>query len=161
MARIYTRKPLEEMFWAQVSPEPNSGCWLWEGALNYKGYGTIGNGDRRCGVTHFALSMVGKPRPNKAMLACHHCDVPWCVNPAHLFWGTPADNMADMMAKGRHRPTTSRGEMMHNSVMTEALVRSIRAEVAAGGVQKKIAERHGVTPTCIFEIVHRKTWRHV
>ncbi len=35
------------------------------------------------------------------MCVCHHCDVPNCIRPDHLFLGTKADNTADMIRKGR------------------------------------------------------------
>ena len=34
---------------------------------------------------------------------CHTCDNPPCCNPAHLFVGTPSENVKDAVAKGRWR----------------------------------------------------------
>lgn len=87
----------------RISPEPISGCWLWMGRVNQFGYGTIG-----IKLTHRVVwEHEHGPIPN-GLYVCHKCDVPLCVNPAHLFLGTQLDNMVDMRCKGRspkHRKT--------------------------------------------------------
>lgn len=96
---------IDERFWRFVSPEPNSGCWLWDGSVDRRGYGQIRVKRRGAGslryATHISLALDGRPVP-PGMCACHRCDVPGCVNPAHLFVGTQVDNVRDCMAKGRH-----------------------------------------------------------
>ncbi len=98
---------VEERFWRFVSPEPNSGCWLWCGSTDKKGYGQLRIRQRGAGAlayaTHVSLRLHGRPIRD-GMQACHHCDVPACVNPDHLFIGTQLDNIHDAMAKGRHVP---------------------------------------------------------
>ena len=80
---------------------------------------------------------------------CHTCDVRHCVNPAHMFLGTTADNLADMRAKGRQE----HGERHHWSKLTDAQVSDARAAFSAGESKRDIAARYGVTRGCIHWIV--------
>lgn len=98
---------LRERFYARVSPEPNSGCWLWAGGYFVSGYGSFHDrhtAERRRWRAH-RLSYVihfGPIVPDE-LYVLHRCDTPGCVNPDHLFLGTQQDNIADCYSKGRAR----------------------------------------------------------
>jgi hypothetical protein len=94
--------PALERIMRKVEPEPNTGCWLWTGAATIAGYGSITVDSIQTGAHRYMWALHNGPIPSGAFI-CHRCDTPSCVNPDHLFVGTPRDNTRDMWRKGRAR----------------------------------------------------------
>jgi hypothetical protein len=140
-------------FWAKVSK--GDGCWLWTASKRSKGYGAFGytdNGETVQTAAHrFSWRLHVGPIPD-GMFVCHKCDTPACVNPDHLFLGTNADNVADMMRKGRHvcggtyaKGDYIRGSKHWNTRLSAEDVQAVRASRAEGLSYSQICERHGVS----------------
>ena len=86
----------EQRFWSHVNKTDE--CWMWT-ADKSKRYGRLlVNGKR---VAAHVFSWTLHRGSASSMCVLHKCDVPKCVRPDHLFLGTQADNVADMIAKGR------------------------------------------------------------
>lgn len=151
--RYHWSRFLEE----RVLLEPNTGCWLWTMAFDAHGYGRFNRRGRMVKAHRCSYEMSVGPIPD-GLFVCHRCDTPACVRPDHLFLGTPADNMHDMMSKGRHRTVDQRGENNGNRKLTEAEVREIRS---CGGMLREVAARYGVTLATISAVRLRKVWKDV
>jgi hypothetical protein len=153
-------------------------CWVWTGCRNPDGYGqvTVRPGVSQ-GVHRTAWELAAGPVP-EGMSVLHVCDNPPCVRNdgegwyevngvrrprrGHLFLGTKADNRADMVAKGRRRTVTARGEQHRNARLSAEDVREIRARYAMGeGSCARLAREFGVSATTVHLIVRGRAWRHV
>lgn len=84
----------------RVTPEPNTGCWLWLGPMTTRGYAQVTYQSKTHIVSRLTYELAHGPLAS-GVFACHRCDTPLCVNPDHLFAGTAKDNIRDMWRKGR------------------------------------------------------------
>jgi len=129
-------------------------CWPWTGCTDRHGYGLIKWQRKARLVTRLTWELANGPIPDGQHI-CHRCDNPLCRNVKHLWLGTNSENMADREAKGR----TLRGEKNSSAKLTEADVRSIRTKAA--GTKVSIAKRYGISPQSVYDIVARRTWKHL
>jgi hypothetical protein len=99
-----TREELEREFWKRVAKASGDQCWLWTGTLKTGKYGQLyrGKGSKpRFVIAHRFSYQLHYGAIPKGRMVCHHCDVPACVRPDHLFLGSSKDNVHDMYKKGR------------------------------------------------------------
>jgi hypothetical protein len=154
--------PLEQAFWLRVDKRGADECWHWQGSLDRKGYGQIEiNGIRRR-ATHVSLELHRHTRPSPQHGACHTCDNPPCVNPAHLWWGTAQDNATDMCRKGRSNKWNGRrqGENHPRAKLSNADVVEIK-RLRGKESQSSLAARFGVSPNGISAIHTGRLWTHI
>jgi hypothetical protein len=151
------RRKLAEYVESRSIPEPNTGCWLWMGSLNRQGYGHACWGGKRQNASRLAMEMEVGPIP-AGLHACHRCDNPPCVNPAHLFLGTPKENMQDRKRKGRN--ANQHGENGPRAELAPAEVAEIRNMRLSGHLLREIATTFDVSEATVSRIASRKTWKN-
>ena len=148
-------------FWSKVDVQIGTDvCWEWQGGKCRDGYGNFKLNGRATGAHRIAYELHYGEHPGE-LHVCHRCDNRSCVNPYHLFLGTPADNSADMAAKGRAHGPGLKGEDNPSARLTEADVLKIRELIAQGLTNIAIARRYGVTHSMISAIRRGKAWAHV
>ena len=166
LKRMPKRLPIRERFNLMYAPCPISGCWIWLGReRGSNGYGcfVINYRSRPAHRVSYELHRGAIPA---GMHVCHTCDVPACVNPAHLFLGTHLDNQADKVAKGRQArgaflssrqaASRARGERNGSAKLTQEQVSAIRADTRP---QRQIARDFHVSQALIGKIKQGRLWR--
>lgn len=137
--------------WARVSIDPESNCWNCSFSADRTGYPQIRISSRNVAahrvawVLHFGDIPIG-------FCICHKCDNRACVNPAHLFLGTQAQNMQDCARKGRH---------VGRSKINPDTVRHIRVLSRHGFTYNELAVQFSLCPSSISRIVAGHAWAHI
>lgn len=154
---------LESRFWLKVE-KFELGCWLWVGKTNKDNYGIIKhcNRYRRANRVSWVIHFGNIP-PGKFVL--HRCDNPKCVNPNHLFLGTQADNIADMVSKGRNLAPGAIdpvvGEQHGRSKLTEKDVIEIRKWYVPRRGVGQLAAKFGISRSHVARLVNGINWKHI
>lgn len=154
-------------------------CWNWKGSLQPNGYGKFSI-KRNFISAHRASYQIFKGEIPKGRFICHTCDNKKCVNPDHLWIGTPKENMQDAIKKGIiiykkgyslsadhieklricNKPD-KKGEKHHLRKLSNKNIHEIRKLYKLGNTQKKISEKFNIHPSAISRIVRNKRWAHI
>lgn len=131
-----------------------STCWLWIGGKR-RGYGALRIKGKQEAAHRISYRLFKGAIPEN-LLVLHHCDVPDCVNPGHLFLGTPLDNIRDMFSKKRDRHV--KGEESGNHKLTnEQVIEICNASVP----HADLALKFGVHRSTISLIKSKQHWKHL
>lgn len=147
------RPTADERFDSKLVRMPN-GCIEWAGSRTSRGYGQF-SPTRVINIRahRYAWARVHGTIPS-GLNVCHRCDNRACVNTAHLFLGTHADNMRDMTAKNRQ----AYGERNGQSKLTAAQALAIRQRISAGEKKRTLAREYGVDGKLIHMISNGMKW---
>jgi hypothetical protein len=144
-------------FWAKVERLTSEECWPWKGCvLKPAGYGQMWWEGKLQGAHRIAFIIAGGTIPEHRYV-CHSCDNPSCVNPAHLFVGTPKENSGDMVTKRRSAAGIKNGY----SKLTDNEVLQIRQRKEAGESLGSLAASFQIDKTHVSKIVKRQCWGHL
>lgn len=130
--------------------------WVWSRVPD--GYGTLAFNGVVTKAHRVAYTEANGPIP-AGLHVLHKCDNRQCINPAHLWLGTNADNVQDRENKGRNR-------VMHGSrngwaTLNESAIQEILRLSEDGWTQCSLARRFGTSQANIWRIIKRLAWKHV
>ena len=135
----------------------SSPCLVWQRHRNHDGYGRVWADGKVRGVHRLVYGRMVGPIP-KGMCVLHRCDNPPCCNPEYLFLGTHADNMRDMVEKGRGRHLS--GEAHGSARLTKSDVAKIGVLYSFGRLTKtSIGKEFGISRQHVSRIVKGERWR--
>jgi hypothetical protein len=163
---------MRDRFNSKIKANPDTKCWEWCGTLANTGYGYFRLNGKNKYAHRVAYELYVGMIPS-GLFVCHKCDNKRCVNPSHLFLGTPKENTHDSIKKGRW-PTGKqsgsytkpekrrRGESHGQAKLSSSIVLEIRALYNDGGLsQRTLAAKYDLSQSQIGRILRRESWAHI
>jgi hypothetical protein len=151
------RPKAHEILFKNINIASENDCWVYKGNIK-RGYGSIySNG--HCIGAHRVSYQYHKGEIPESMFICHACDNKLCVNPKHLFIGTPLDNMRDKIQKGRSNYAL--GSNTGSPKLTETQVKEIKLKLLQNLSIKCLSEEYNVCRETIRRIKIGRRWSHI
>jgi hypothetical protein len=145
--------PLNVRLWRHIEGIDFANCWNWKGAKDLDGYGFIKSKEGPQLRAHRAMYELHYGAIPPGLVVCHKCDNPSCVNPDHLFAGTPKENTQDMLAKSRGGDR--RGTKNGVAKLTEQQVLEI---YASSWPTVRIAATYKISDATVYAIKNGRAW---
>jgi hypothetical protein len=130
-------------------------CWLWLGKRQPNGYGRCSRSSFLTNLAHRAAYQMANGEIPKGLHVLHRCDVKHCVNPEHLFLGTHADNMKDMVNKGRSPIGTKNNKAKLNS---SSVIEMRDCYITGNFSLKGLAKIYNISTATVRACLLGKSW---
>ena len=142
-------------------------CWIWNGTRQYneKGHkhGCIWYNRKyvqihRLMFHNFIQDVPVYERKKNSLQVNHKCDTDGqCINPYHMYLGTPKENTKDCIEHGNKNKAKS-GQQNHNAILSDLTVQEIKnLKGKTTKTQKEIALEYGVNQSQISRWWNNKT----
>ena len=141
-------------FWSNVDAVSGC-CWKWLGRAGCNGYGRASLQKTRLNSHVIAYRLTKGAIPSNQLVR-HTCDNKLCCNPNHLILGSRADNVQDMVDRGRQ----ARGEQRPHKLKEQQVI-EIKTLIKSGVLLKTIATQFHVCPATISDIKNNRSWKHL
>lgn len=141
-------------FWDKVNK--TGSCWLWTAYTDEDGYGGFKIDKKTYRATRIAYWMFYQKDPGD-LDVLHECNNPPCVNPAHLFLGTPLENTRHCVLEGRRPKHGSLNGQAKSTGETITKIRSLKGEFS----YSELGRMFNYSTAHINDIMNYKKWKHI